>query len=120
MEQDSQLLKGVLTLVILELVARRESYGYQLVTDIRTIGLESLPDGTIYPALNRLEREGLIISRLVPSQRGPARKYYTTTPSGLDALERGSRAWRGLVAAVEPLLGAAAERQRPEGVTTND
>jgi PadR family transcriptional regulator PadR len=105
MEHDSQLLKGVLTLVILELLARRESYGYQLVTDIRALGLESLAEGTIYPALNRLEREGLVTSRLVASDLGPARKYYTTTKAGRDVLKKRGQAWRELVAAVEPLLG---------------
>ena len=106
MEHDTQLLKGVLTLVILKLLDDRESYGYQLITDIRALGLESLPDGTIYPALNRLEREGMIASRLVPSEQGPARKYYTTTPAGREVLSRRTGAWQHLVATVDPLLGS--------------
>ena len=43
MEHDTQLLKGVLTLVILKLLAERESYGYQLITDIRALGLAVSP-----------------------------------------------------------------------------
>jgi PadR family transcriptional regulator PadR len=113
---DTQLLKGVLTLVVLTLLGERESYGYQLVTEIRGLGLESLPDGTIYPALNRLEREGLIASRLVPSELGPARKYYRTTPAGHEVLATGAAAWRRLVAAVDPLLGTA---RRAEGAAAH-
>ncbi len=115
MARDTQLLKGVLTLVILELLGRRESYGYQLAGDIRRLGLDSLPDGTIYPALNRLEREGLITARLVPSDLGPARKYYTTTPAGHEVLEERARAWRHLVAAVDPLFGRS--RGKPSSTT---
>ena len=113
MDPDTQLLKGVLTLVILKLLGERESYGYQLITDIRALGLESLPDGTIYPALNRLEREGLIASRLVPSELGPARKYYRTTPAGHDVLQKRAKAWRHLVVAVDPLLGHDDEPPQP-------
>lgn len=122
MTHDTQLLKGVLTLVILELLGRGESYGYQLVSDLRALGLDSLPDGTIYPALNRLEREGLITSRLVRSDIGPARKYYTTTPAGHDVLDQRVRAWRHLVAAVDPLLGRStgSPADPAEGVIDHD
>ena len=77
-EHDSQLLKGVLGIVLLRLLAERESYGY--------------------------ERDGHVSSRLVASRLGPARKYYRPTESGRALLASRTRAWRALVAIVEPLL----------------
>lgn len=103
-DHDSQLLKGVLGLVLLRLISAGEAYGYELVSRVHELGFEDVPDGSIYPALARLEREGHLRSRLVPSESGPARKYYRLSPSGHDALARGEEAWHGLVARVEPLF----------------
>ena len=80
---DPQLLKGVLTLLLLRLLADRESYGYEVVQRLREVGLSEISEGTVYPALARLEREGRITARLVSSSAGPARKYYQPTPDGL-------------------------------------
>src|SRR5262245_6370795 len=107
---DSQLLKGVLGLVLLRLLSEGESYGYELVTRVHALGFEDVPDGSIYPALNRLEREGQLESRLAPSPSGPARKYYRLSAAGLEALERGAQAWRFLVARVDPLFRHADKR----------
>jgi PadR family transcriptional regulator PadR len=107
---DSQLLKGVLTLVLLRLLAERESYGYELVNRVHELGLVDVQDGSIYPALGRLEREGFVSSRLVPSSAGPARKYYRLSRSGQASLAQRQRAWADLVALVGPLLA-----RRPEG-----
>lgn len=101
---DSQLLKGVLTLVLLRLLAERESYGYELVTRVHALGLEEVPDGSVYPALGRLEREGRVASRLVPSSAGPARKYYRLSRSGRALLSEREAAWASLVRLLEPLL----------------
>ena len=70
---DPQLLKGVLSLLLLELLAQRESYGYEVVQRLHTIGLIGVLEGTVYPALSRLEREGRLSTRLVASPYGPAR-----------------------------------------------
>lgn len=102
-DHDAQLLKGVLGLVLLRLLAEAESYGYELVTKVHALGLTEVPDGSVYPALARLERDGHLVSRLVASQSGPARKYYSLSPSGAVLLARRERAWRSLVACVAPL-----------------
>jgi PadR family transcriptional regulator PadR len=101
---DPQLLKGVLSVLLLKLLAERESYGYELVQRLHEIGLESIADGTVYPALARLEREERVTARLVASKSGPARKYYRPTPAGYDALVTGTADWRSLVAVVDPVL----------------
>jgi PadR family transcriptional regulator len=101
---DSQILKGVLGLVLLRLIDERESYGYELVERVHAVGLTEVPDGSVYPALGRLERDGHVTSHLVPSPSGPARKYYRLSRSGRDLLARRGAAWLRLAEAVTPLL----------------
>lgn len=101
---DPQLLKGVLSLLLLCLLAERESYGYELVQSLRLLGLAEIADGTVYPALARLEREGRISSRLVSSRSGPARKYYRPTETGYTALAEGTASWRALTQVVDAVL----------------
>lgn len=101
---DPQLLKGILTLLLLSLLAEQESYGYELVQRLHALGLDGIADGTVYPALARLEREGRIAARLVSSRSGPARKYYHPTDAGYAALTQGRLGWQTLRAVVDPVL----------------
>lgn len=102
---DPQLLKGVLSLLLLHLLAQRESYGYEVVQRLHAIGLTGVLEGTVYPALSRLEREGRMTTRLVASTSGPARKYYRPTKAGYDALDAGASSWNSLAAIVARQLG---------------
>jgi len=105
--RDPQLLKGVLPMLVLALLAERESYGYELVTRLQADGLEDMTTGTVYPVLTRLEREGHIASRLVASSSGPARKYYVPTARGAAELTRSARSWDRLTNTVATTLGRA-------------
>lgn len=112
---DPQLLKGVLTLLLLHLLAEQESYGYEVVKRVHSLGLTDVLEGTIYPALARLERDQHITSRLVPSRTGPARKYYRPTPSGYAALAAGTGQWHTLVAAVDRQISRPVPPEPHEG-----
>ena len=101
---DAQMLKGVLGLLLLRLLAAREDYGYSLVLRLQEHGFAGLSEGTVYPALTRLESQGLLAARLVRSTSGPARKYYAPTPAGLAELARAGRAWHDLATAVATVL----------------
>lgn len=101
---DPQMLKGVLSLLLLHLVAEQEDYGYSLVVRLRADGFVDLAEGTVYPALSRLESHGLLSSRLQQSAAGPARKYYGLTDSGRAALTTGLDAWSSLVSSVAAVL----------------
>lgn len=103
--RDPQLLKGILPTLVLALLRREESYGYELVTRLQAGGLTDVATGTVYPILTRLEREGSITSRLVPSASGPARKYYAPTTAGTARLTQGLEAWRDLIDVVDTLTG---------------
>jgi PadR family transcriptional regulator PadR len=104
---DPQLLKGVLSPLLLQLLAEQESYGYEVVQRLHEIGLADVLEGTVYPALARLEREGRVTSRLVSSSSGPARKYYRPTTEGYDALSMGTANWLSLVDIVGSVLNRA-------------
>ena len=106
-DQDAQLLKGVLSLLLLHVLAERESYGYEVVNRLHEIGLTDIAAGTVYPALSRLERERRLTARLVASNAGPARKYYRPTPAGYQALEAGTRQWTALADVVSQQLSRA-------------
>jgi PadR family transcriptional regulator PadR len=110
-QHDPQLLRGVLSMVLLRLLAERESYGYELVVRVHDAGLTGVAEGTVYPALARLERERKVSSRLVPSQSGPARKYYQPTPAGYQALDAAEAAWNRLHTVVTVLLARPMPRR---------
>jgi PadR family transcriptional regulator PadR len=112
---DSQLLKGVLSLALLRLLADKESYGYELVTRLHAIGLTEVQEGSVYPALGRLERDRHVTSRLVASPSGPARKYYRLSREGYAELAQTEKAWKNLVRAVEPILAAPVPGRPEEG-----
>lgn len=112
---DVQMLKGALRLALLRLLADRESYGYELVVRLHDLGLVDVGEGSVYPALTRLERDGLASTRLVPSTSGPARKYYRLTAAGSTQLQASLGAWAHLVDALAPLVGTPVP-QEPEEV----
>src|SRR2546429_9557613 len=90
---DPQLLKGVLSPLLLWLLAERESYGYELVQRLRAAGLSGISEGTVYPALSRLEREGRITPRLVSAGSGPARQDFPPPPRGAAPPARAAPRW---------------------------
>lgn len=104
---DPQLLKGVLRMLVLQVLLDEETYGYELVTRLTSRGLAGISTGTVYPVLNRLERDGLLESRLVASSAGPARKYYSVTAAGEEALVDAIAGWEDLAAAVRSVLGTS-------------
>ena len=104
MGHDPQMLKGVLSLLLLRLVGDRDDYGYALLVRLREAGFTDLTEGSVYPALTRLESAGLLDSRLVRSNSGPARKYYTLTTAGQSEAARTLESWTTLTANVDYVL----------------
>jgi PadR family transcriptional regulator PadR len=77
-----QMRKGVLDLCILKALSAKEWYGYALVKALVAVPGVGVAEGSIYPLLARLKRQGLVSTRLEESREGPARKYYTATAAG--------------------------------------
>ena len=103
-DRVSQLLKGVLDMCLLAVVSERPSYGYEMIRTLADRGLALGSEGTIYPVLSRLQRNGLLEGYLVESAEGPARKYYRVTDEGRTTLARWVDDWHGLVSGVEQVL----------------
>jgi len=78
--------KGLLDMCILQALAGKERYGYELVKTLVDVPGLGLTEGTLYPLLSRLRVQGLVNTRLEESSEGPARKYYTLTAEGRKAL----------------------------------
>ena len=103
---DTQALKGILSMLLLRVVDQAEDYGYSIVVRLQELGFDDLTEGTVYPALTRLQSKGLLSSRLVPSTSGPARKDYKTTAARVDELERPLAAWLTLSDNVERVMSS--------------
>ena len=90
-----QLKKGALELCVLALLARRESYAYEIASTLAAA--VDMGEGTIYPLMRRMQNDGLVDTRLVESNSGPPRKYYRLTSSGRAAFvaqKREPPGWR--------------------------
>ena len=78
---NAQLKKGVLELIVLESVRKRDMYGYELVEEVSKV--VDVNEGTIYPLLKRLTNEHYFETYLRESKEGPPRKYYHLTAAGV-------------------------------------
>ena len=101
----SQLLRGVLDLCLLAVMADGAAYGYEMTKRLRARGLSIVGEGSIYPLLGRLERDGVVETHRTASNGGPPRKYYSLSPEGERALEAGVSEWQATRDAVDGALG---------------
>ncbi len=101
--------KGHVDMLLLAVIGAGPAHGYALIERLRerSAGRLDFPEGTIYPALHRLEREGLVESSW-SRVGGRRRRVYALTRRGREALRRESAEWEGLVRAVKLVLQGAA------------
>lgn len=95
--------KGVLELGVLNALVGEERYGYDLVKSLVAWSGLDITEGTIYPLLSRLRKQGLLDTRLVESSGGPARKYYRLTDKGREARRSMNQHFGILVTGVQSL-----------------
>lgn len=88
---DIQLKRGLLDVCVLSAIKDGESYGYQIIKNVRPY--VSLSESTLYPILRRLESAELLTVRCA-EHCGRLRKYYRITPRGLERIEAFKRDWR--------------------------
>jgi DNA-binding PadR family transcriptional regulator len=100
-----EVLKGHLDALLLAIVAREPAHGYAILERLReqSGGAFDLPEGTIYPALHRLEKAGLLASSWAPGATR-RRRVYKITPKGTRALGSGRDEWRTFSQAVAEVL----------------
>ena len=108
MEIDRQLLKGSISLLLLNLLARGDMYGYEILQEAsrRSANAFEFKEGTLYPALHQLERKGLIKAEWRTGDNGRERKYYSLTAKGRKAGRDYERQWQHLSGVVAAVLGS--------------
>ena len=104
MENNTQLLKGILEFCVLKLISREPTYGYEIVMNLKRVGFSDLSESTLYPLLLRLEQQGKVTVERRPSPKGPSRKYYVVTEEGRLALFEFRQDWSQLCQLVEKIF----------------
>ncbi|WP_332634924.1 PadR family transcriptional regulator [Halalkalibacter flavus] len=97
-----QFKKGVLELCVLILLDKQDRYGYELVQKISE--KIAISEGTVYPLLRRLTKEGYFTTYLKESSEGPSRKYYKLTDSGREFLHELLEEWKEFSNGVNQLI----------------
>ena len=113
---EGEMLKGHLDMIVLAaLSAAGAAHGYAIIEEIkrRSGGAFDLPEGTIYPALHRLEQAGLLASRWVTADSGRRRRVYALTRRGHRALIERRAVWEQFSTAIGDMLGGARPWHNP-------
>jgi PadR family transcriptional regulator PadR len=102
----NDLVKGSSGSLLLSLLQRQPMYGYQIVKELetRSQGYFKFKEGTLYPALHRLERAGLIAGRWQMLANGRQRRYYTITAKGETQLSQEKLQWQDFLTAIKLIL----------------
>ena len=100
---NTQFKKGALELCVLAMIKDKNMYGYEIVQNISN-SIE-VNEGTIYPILRRLTKDGYFDTYMVASSEGPARKYYEITGQGIEYLNSQKEEWYEFIDVVDSIIG---------------
>lgn len=100
----SQLMRGTLEGCILMIISEKTTYGYEILLSLKKQGFSDISEGTIYPLLLRLEKQGSIVSKLQSSPLGPKRKYYSITDEGRNYLSSFVATWTQISRSVAGII----------------
>jgi len=92
MNNETQIVKGILEGCLLRIIGEQEIYGYKAVEILNAAGF-AVNEATVYPILSRLQNKGFLRIEKRPSPYGPDRKYYFLTPEGEDCLKAFEKSW---------------------------
>jgi len=108
MAKNPELLPGTLDMLILKAVSLKPLHGYGVLLRIQQISGEglSVPQGSLYPALYRLEHQGLVAAEWGESENKRKAKFYTLTATGRRRLKEETAEWNKLASAIGAALGA--------------
>jgi PadR family transcriptional regulator, regulatory protein PadR len=112
---EGEMLKGHLDMIVLAALSAGPAHGYAVIEEIRRKSDRAfdLPEGTIYPALHRLEQAGQLSSRWVVAESGRQRRVYTLTRRGERALTERRAVWQQFCDAIGGLLAGTPSRGKP-------
>jgi len=106
MNYDRELLKGNTDSLLLSLLGQQPMYGYQIIKELeqRSQGYFKFKEGTLYPALHRLEQAGLVIAKWQHLPAGQERRYYYITEKGLEVWRTKLGEWLGFSRAMNLIV----------------
>ena len=112
---EGEMLKGHLDMIVLAALSAGPAHGYAVIEEIKRRSGQrfSLPEGTVYPALHRLEEAGLLASRWVIAENGRRRRVYALTRRGNSSLAEQRAIWEQFSVAIGGLLGIARPWKHP-------
>ena len=103
MDNLTEMLKGILEGCVLEIISRRETYGYEITRQLNELGFTDVVEGTVYTILLRLEKNKLVEITKKPSDMGPPRKFFALNKAGRKELELFWMKWESLTAKINQL-----------------
>ncbi|MCA1029733.1 PadR family transcriptional regulator [Bacillus timonensis] len=104
---DRELVKGSTSLIVLQILQEKDMYGYELVKEMekRSGNTLQVKEGTLYPALHKLEQKSYVEAYWQEQEKGPARKYYRITKDGRDILAQKTKEWSKFVQMMNGIIG---------------
>lgn len=107
----TDLRRGSTQVLVLSLLAEEPMYGYRIAKELerRSEGYFDFKEGTLYPLLHRMEKEGLVKGKWQVVERGPSRKYYSLTQEGKKVLEKSAAEWTTFSQRLLKILGQERE-----------
>ena len=93
LENLTEMLKGVLEGCVLEIISRKETYGYEITRRLSALGFTDVVEGTVYTILIRLEKSKLVEITKKPSDMGPPRKFFALNDAGREELRKFWEKW---------------------------
>ncbi|GHO50213.1 PadR family transcriptional regulator [Ktedonospora formicarum] len=103
---NRELMKGSIELILLAVLEHEPMYGYQIAKEVKASSRQilQLKEGSLYPALHRLEQAGLVVSTWQTRDDGAPRRYYRLTPLGREEVKARRAEWQTFTSAVEGVL----------------
>lgn len=99
----TEMLKGVLEGCVLEIISRKETYGYEITRQLNALGFTDVVEGTVYTILIRLEKNKLVEVTKKPSDMGPPRKFYALNNAGHEELQQFWEKWNFVASKINQL-----------------
>lgn len=100
---ESQVKKGTLTFIALNVLKNKELYGYEFIEEIKEKTTIEIAEGTFYPLMNRLAKAELVTSKWVEQESGIPRKYYSLTKTGKQTLSKMQTYWDNLASSIKKI-----------------
>lgn len=97
------MLKGILEGCVLEIISRKDTYGYEITRQLNALGFTDVVEGTVYTILVRLEKNKLVNIQKKPSELGPPRKFYSLNDTGLEQLSLFWEKWNFISSKINEL-----------------